>query len=222
MAMQKRLLGLLLLTPACTVYGPIGLDPKTYDTGGDTASVDSSSEDSAGDTAVAELAPGVGDLVITEIMKDPDLIDGDLGEWFEVLNASGATLSLEGVLVQDDDADAFALTGELASGARLVLAASGDGAQNGGIEGAVAWPTDTFKLKNDEDQIVLSLSGLTLDAVRYDADFPDDPARATSLDPAETSAVQNDDEDAWCNADSYYGSLGLRGTPGSANDACGG
>ena len=100
-------------------------EPSTEDTSvEDTNTEDTNTEetDTQEETSGAD-AINVGDLVITEIMKNPCGLAGDLdgdvyvdcadpgvpdetGEWFEVHNASGAEVNLNGLLVHEmDDGD---------------------------------------------------------------------------------------------------------------------
>ena len=43
----------------------------------------------------AEMVPG--DLVITEIMVNPAVVDDTLGEWFEIKNATNLAFNLAGL-----------------------------------------------------------------------------------------------------------------------------
>ncbi|MFN0207468.1 MAG: hypothetical protein ACKVS6_14275 [Planctomycetota bacterium] len=54
--------------------------------------------------ASAQVAPGAGDLAISEIMNNPGpaaCVDDNNGEWFEITNISSVILNLDGVFVQD-------------------------------------------------------------------------------------------------------------------------
>ncbi len=99
-------------------------EPSTEDTS--TTDTNDTQEDASGADALA-----VGDLVITEIMKNPcgvtgmstevngageeylaiectaTQIEDENGEWFEVMNASGMEINLKGLMVHElDDGDA--------------------------------------------------------------------------------------------------------------------
>jgi hypothetical protein len=174
------------------------------------------------------VPPGVatllaGDLVITELMPDPAAAADATGEWFEVLNAAGADVNLDGLEVADS-AGTFTVSGAtlLAAGARAVFATSGDPAVNGGLTVDVDY-AGAISLSNDADSLTLSHSGgaVVLDSVTYDGGvtWPDGAGTSLSLDPASEDATTNDLGAAWCEGASAYGDGDL-GTPGLPNDVC--
>ena len=63
-----------------------------------------------GDTAV-EPAPAetilAGDLVITEVMQNPQFVDDTVGEWFEVYNTTKAAIDIRGLVGGDAASDSF-------------------------------------------------------------------------------------------------------------------
>jgi hypothetical protein len=172
---------------------------------------------------VDERAPGVGDVVVTEIMRDPTTDDPATAEWFEVRNVTAGPLDLAGLIVSDDDDDNFSVGDGLvvAAGDWLVLGASADTSVNGDYAPDAVWPDGSFRLGNDADEIILTFGGAEIDAVRYDSHFPDDAGKAMNLDPRLTTAWDDDDADSWCNADDDYGSDDQKGTPGAENRECG-
>jgi cysteine-rich repeat protein len=159
---------------------------------------------------VEELVPG--DLVITEIMKDPTLVSDAFGEWFEVFNAAGVAVDLHGLLVSDLGSDHFEVTGSLvvAAGGRVVLGASADPAVNGGVP--VDWAWARFTLANGGDEIVLANGAGIIDVVAYDdgVTWPHHAGSSLSLDGALVDAALNDVGHRWCEG----------GTPGAPNAAC--
>jgi hypothetical protein len=181
----------------------------------------------ANGVCVAEELPAdrlvPGDLVITELMADPLMVDGDFGEWFELYNASAGTVDLDGLVVRDSGGDAYVVTGalEVAAGGVVVFAASDDPAVNGGVVAQRAFG-DALKLGNDADAIELvTPSGTLLDAVAYDVKtFPTAEGAARSLDPSAFDPASNDAGAAWCLATEAYGDGDL-GTPGALNPSCG-
>ncbi len=167
-----------------------------------------------------------GDVVISEIMPNPLAVADGEGEWFEIYNASGGFVDLMGWVVSDAGADSHVISPGtsllVGPGDYLVLGALGNQLLNGGAVvdyeygGAVS-------LSNSDDEIYLDCAGLTVDAVEYDGgpDFPDPDGASMSLDPGSLDAGANDDGSHWCEASSSYGDGDL-GTPGAANDDCGG
>jgi hypothetical protein len=162
-----------------------------------------------------------GDLVITEIMQNPTAASDTVGEWFEVYNASGADVDLDGLVVSDLGSNLFTVTGSLvvAADSYVVFGINDDAATNGGL--AVDYAYSGFTLSNGDDEILLSNSTGVIDEVLYDGGmvFPDPAGAAMSLDPASRDAVANDDGANWCDATTAYGDGDL-GTPGAANPAC--
>ena len=167
-------------------------------------------------------APAVGDLVITEVMWDPATVDGDFGEWIEVLNHSGSTLELQGLTITDGDGDGFTISRSLTvtSGDRLVFGPSADTSVNGGVHVDYAYDIKSMKLDNAADTLTIWDGTTTIDELAYDVmSFPYAEGRSTSLDPVHEDATANDRGANWCLSSTAYGG-GDRGTPGAANDPC--
>ena len=175
-------------------------------------------------------APGVpglvdaqpGDLVITEIMKDPVAVDGAFGEWVEIRNASARDLDLFGLELVDDNGDGVQLDEHrvLASGDYAILAASADPSANGGLLDVwLEWGED-FSLRNSDDHVRVRFGTLEFDVVAYDngETFPDLVGAAMGT-PPDTDADANDAGSEWCEASVPYG-LGDLGTPGAPNPPC--
>ena len=163
-----------------------------------------------------------GDLVITEIMADPDRVADHAGEWLELQNLSGEEVDLLGLEVSDSKGTGFTVDRSLLvpAGGHVVLGRNGNPDQNGGVAADFDWP-GSFALANGSDDLVLSVDGVVLDAVAWDdgATFPDVGGASMSLDPSRRGRQANDDGAAWCAATSAYGH-GDKGTPGGANDDC--
>ncbi len=180
-------------------------------------------EDNDCDGFTDERAPVEGDLVITEIMDDPDPTDDDTGEWFEIQNVSADLLDLQGVEFSDGDGESFTIDAQviLDGDGLLLLGASSDADVNGGIAPDFVFDEADFHLGNDQDAVVISLGGDVLDEVGYDNDFPHEKGKSRSLDPLGMSPSRNDEAAYWCKGDGDYGTDGNQGTPGEFNDACG-
>ena len=174
----------------------------------------------AGALPLVQLAPG--DLVITEIMKDPLAVDGAFGEWVEIHNLSDEPVDLRGLELVDEDGDGIQLSEpyRLEAGGYALSAASADPALNGGLPPVLAaWGT-AFSLRNSEDEVTLRLGTRVFDTVVYDNGdtFPDPTGRSFAVAPG-TTAVDNDLGAAWCEATDVYGDGDL-GTPGAPNPPC--
>ncbi len=163
-----------------------------------------------------------GDLFVSEIMKNPSAVDDDTGEWFEIRNASGAEVQLNGLVVSDDEGESFTVFGSVLAtpAGHVVFAVSADTKSNGGVTVDYAYDKADMSLSNGDDQIILSYDGTVFDSVSYDDDtFPDTTGATLSLDPPSADADENDDGANWCAGQSAYGDGDL-GTPGATNDAC--
>ncbi len=166
-----------------------------------------------------------GNLVISEIMNNPDVSDDSYGEWFEIYNATSNPVDLEGLVVTATvSVQTFTVEGSLVIQPKgyLVFVRDSDTAVNGDVPYDYDYPSD-FSLDNDAEELTISYSTTTFDEVAYDDTnfFPDDGGYAMSLDDSYIDATKNDQGQYWCDATSTYGD-GDFGTPGSANDACSG
>lgn len=176
---------------------------------------------SAATLTVADLIEG--DLVITEIMKDPSKVADYRGEWFEIYNNSGYDIDATGLYLWDAGTDDVTVTTSLfiAAGDYAVLAVSTDSTLNGGLPG-VDYKTlsSIWHLDNTSDEIYLVTDSYVIDTVEYTTTgWPSTAGYSLSLDPALMDDLSNDSATSWCKASSTYG-LGDHGTPGSANDSC--
>ena len=169
--------------------------------------------------------PEAGTIIITEFIKNPDAVEDDFGEWFELYNAGAQDVDLWGWTVKDADTDSFVLNSDeplvIAAGDFLVIGRSADEAVNGGLDNvAFAWAGE-MNLANGEDEIILEVGDLIMDAVYYnDDDYPDTAGASASLDPTAFATDYNDLGASWCNGVDVYGNGDL-GTPGQANPSCG-
>lgn len=167
-----------------------------------------------------------GDVVITEILKDPTAVPDGQGEWFELLNPGAQPVDLEGWELRDATTNKHTIhTGGslvVLPGQRLVLGNNPDVATNGGV--LVHYKYSGFTLGNGADEIFLSApGGVLVDAVRYDDGvfWPDTAGRSLSLTPGASDAYANDNAYNWCHATTAIVPGGQdKGTPGQANDRC--
>ncbi|MBI2890395.1 MAG: hypothetical protein HYY13_06370 [Nitrospirae bacterium] len=168
-------------------------------------------------TPVPTIPPQPGDLVITEIMANPNVVTDTSGEWFEAyvtrtIHLNGIELSTEDGTVETTLASADCL--EAPAGSRLVFARSTDSSVNGGLP-----KVDhlfNFSLVNANASLILGHGGAMLDRVTYSS-----PTAGASwaLDPAHTDPTSNDAADSWCLSTTGYGQGDL-GSPGAPNPAC--
>lgn len=169
-------------------------------------------------TTPAENQPtAAGQIVITEIMRDPETLGESGGEWFELHNPDPETsYDLRGCVLSDDGSDQHTIAGSLPV-APLGFATLSNGATPGFTPD---YQYIGLQLANGEDEVVLTCGGVEIDRVAYGAAFPDTPGAAMSLDGLLYDWELNDYPEAWCAArpeDSYNGD---RGTPGLDNPEC--
>ena len=169
-----------------------------------------------------------GDLLITEIMKDPVEVSDTYGEWFELYNTTEYEVDITGWMIVDDGVDdhtIFAEGGVVVPGeSYFVLGRSGDEEINGGVSVDYVYggvEGETFNLGNNDDEIILKSGSDVIDEVWYDSGdlFPDVAGRSLSLSPDAFDAEGNNDGANWCAAVDAYGS-GDFGTPGATNPSC--
>ncbi len=193
--------------------GETGEPPHTGETGGPIDTGDSDS--------VQNL--GAGDLVITEVMQNPDAVSDSNGEWFEIYNASGVDVDLSGLVVSDQGTNSFTVANTLmiSAGDYLVFGNNDDTSTNGGVTVDYLFSASDMALGNGTDELVLANNAGTIDEIIWDngSTFPDPTGASMSLDPSSTDATSNDDGGNWCAATTSYGDGDL-GTPGSSNDTC--
>ena len=167
----------------------------------------------------------VGDIVVYEIMANPDGNDGEL-EWFEVVNVSSKDIDLQGWTIKDQDGsnpDTHVIGSSLLvpAGGFAVLGRSTDTNVNGGAPVDYAYGSD-MTLGNAGDEIELvEPGGLSIDVVAWtDPPWPVVEGSAMALQVA--GAVANDLDGNWCTTSAPSYGAGGSGSPGAANGPCGG
>ncbi|MBT4277502.1 VWA domain-containing protein [Candidatus Falkowbacteria bacterium] len=160
-----------------------------------------------------------GDIVINEIMQNPQAVLDSNGEWFEVYNTTLQDIDLINCVMSDNDGETHTIATSLIvpSLGYAVLTKNGEESQNGGIIPDYVYSGHI--LSNSSDEIVLTCDDTEIDRVEYDngATFPD-PSGASMI--LADSSLDNNIGANWCVSSSSFGSGDL-GTPGSENDTCG-
>ncbi len=172
----------------------------------------------------SELVIGPGVVLITEIMKNPSMVDDTLGEWLELHNTTAFPITLNGWTIKDAGNDLHVITSAnpliLPGNGFLVLGRNGQPGVNGGLSMAYVYSNLNFSNKDDEIML-LSADGQEIDRVAYDdgGSFPDTVGTSLSLDPLRFDVESNDMGPNWCDGADPYG-LGDFGSPGMMNPAC--
>ncbi|MBN1337114.1 MAG: lamin tail domain-containing protein [Deltaproteobacteria bacterium] len=178
--------------------------------------------DCRADLCAWDLVPG--DLVVSEVMRNPESVPDDVGEWFEISSALEVPVDLVGLEVTDADGyPAFAIRESLvlAPEEHAVLGPDPFPWENGGVSLDAAYGYSECALANGADTLVLGFGDTVVDEVAWDdgGAFPALDGASMSLDPEAMDAALNDDGHRWCAAVSPYGDGDL-GTPGAPNDPC--
>lgn len=173
-----------------------------------------------GSFRVAGQSVSPGDIIITEIMKDPDAVLDANGEWFEIYNPTGSAIDINGWTIRDNGSDTHTITG----GPHLVpaldffvLGIDTNTSSNGGYTGNYEY--SNFDLDNGIDEVVIEdLTSTIIDEVDYDAGitFPNPSGASIALT---NFLADNNVGSNWATSSarqpSYQGSAGDKGSPGT-------
>ena len=159
------------------------------------------------------VAPGTGDLRISEYMANPDAVTDANGEWFEVQILADVDLNGLQIGQVSDPYDADQTLSDeacisVSAGDFVVFAKNTTAGENGGIAGAIQTSQNLSQGANG-DRLFIGFADQVIDEVTWGAGEIIE-GTATSLDPA---------GDVFCPAADAYGDGDL-GTPGAANPAC--
>jgi hypothetical protein len=172
--------------------------------------------DEASDTT--RIQPG--DLLITEIMYNPEALADATGEWFEVYNNTGHSLSLQDLVISKNGTENHSISNPLLMAPRTYYVfARTDNAVTGN---KYVYGTG-ISLNNTG--AVLSLSTPGADSTRicsvdYGAEgFPNGTGASICLDVSQMNPLNADEGTSWCVSSSVF-ETGDLGTPGNANDDC--
>lgn len=162
-----------------------------------------------------------GDIIITEVMQNPSVVNDADGEWFEIYNTTSSDINMQGWSITDETnvtTEAFVISSLIVpANGYAVLGISANTTTNGGVTVNYEYPSN-FSLGNGTDGIIISCSDTTIDAVTWDdgATFPDPNGASMELAISAYDATSNDVGSNWGVAVSIYGS-GDMGTPGQTN-----
>ncbi|MEM9693073.1 MAG: lamin tail domain-containing protein [Myxococcota bacterium] len=175
---------------------------------------------------VCRLVPAAaGDLIITELMKDPNLVADANGEWVELHNPTSDELDLYGLTLSDRGSDSYLIDDHvvIAPGGYVVLGPDDDPTTNGGVVVDYAYTYSDFMLANGDDEVQVLNGNTVIDILAYtDADYPDAPGTSMTLDSGQYGHLTNDNDTSWCAGVAPYPTpTGTQfGTPRAANPSC--
>lgn len=111
----------------------------------------------------------VGDLLITEVMANPDAVSDGNGEWFEIINTTADEIDLNGMLLRDNGSNQHTVFSDsallLQSGEYFTFGRNGDTSSNGGYQ--TDYTYNNFTLGNSSDAIVLETVTTIIDSLFY-------------------------------------------------------
>ena len=189
--------------------------------------------------------PGAGDLVISEIMVDPN--NGQQDEWFEVYNASGVPIEMDGLFFTDENGGLFYQVSPvlwiLPPGGYAVFAASNPVSGTGSPHPDVYYGPymgTYLALNNTSDGVWLTTISASDPAkvpaanvvshVGYGSTYNTDPSntkwlavpsgKTYQLDVTKLTAAGALSAKNWCYGNKAFGANGDLGSPGTANHAC--
>ncbi len=167
-----------------------------------------------------------GSLVITEILNNPGKTGDHKGEWFEIYNASGNDVYLDGLsFISTIDGDAHQVPADaellLVADGYMVLARNGQTSQNGGVTADYVYGSD-ITLSNETDELKIYAQETLIDSVAWDdgSTMPDPDGASLNLDPWYTTSTDNDDPAWWCVSRDAWGATTDKGSPGEGNELC--
>jgi hypothetical protein len=177
--------------------------------------------------AASGVRPTVaGDIVVSELMHDTDVVSDDFGEWFEVYNPSATvTFDLLGCEIHDT-ANSHTINRSLLvpphAFRTLAIFLTGGGF-------VPDYTYSGIKFDNDAaDSVSVICGGTTIDRFAYPASAAMTSGHSFSVSPAHYDAADNDTVGNYCLAVDLYDQLQDSGgnfvrdygTPGAPNPAC--
>ncbi len=168
----------------------------------------------------------VGDVYISEVMKNPAGVYDEQGEWFEIRFNGTDTYDIIGLQFIDNNGNSFTINEHLLviGGSYVLFAPSADPLLNGGITPDFVYDINDFQLSNTYDEIQILAGSTVLDDIQYDGIaggiWPNTEGASLSLHTSYTNPIANDNGWFWCDGTSHYGSVPNLGTPGTPNDSC--
>ncbi|WP_299890391.1 T9SS type A sorting domain-containing protein [uncultured Lacinutrix sp.] len=176
-----------------------------------------------GSVTPAATCANVGDIIITEIMQNPNAVSDNLGEYFEVYNTTGSAIDMVGWEIVDltNAGENFTITSSVVvpGNGYAVFVASANPMTNGGITPDYVYDGTSTFLGNGSDEISIQCGATVIDEVLWDngATFPDPTGVSMELDIQKLNSTDNDNGANWSVAVTMYGDGDL-GTPGAIND----
>jgi beta-lactamase superfamily II metal-dependent hydrolase len=163
----------------------------------------------------ATVSTYASQIVINEVMVDPNAVADASGEWLEVHNRGAAAVNLQGwtLASNNDSPQTISSSVSVPAGGYAVLARNGTYSTNGGVNEDYAYAI--INLANTSDWVALrDGAGASVDSVSWATTMPAGSTRGVS-DPS----LDNLDAKGsnWHTSTTAFGA-GDQGTPGARND----
>lgn len=157
-----------------------------------------------------------GDILITEILPNPDKIADELGEWFEIFNNTPSIVNINGLYVKAGTKTLSITTDILIEPGQYAFLCKD--VQGG--EGAITYYGTALSLVNSTGSIQLYNSNQSDATLLSEMNYSSSPTGASlCLDPSKLTFAQAQDPSSWCTATNVF-STGDKGTPGAVNTTC--
>jgi beta-lactamase superfamily II metal-dependent hydrolase len=167
------------------------------------------------EVALPTLVPG--DVRISEIHRNPNLVPDTNGEYVEVVNIGPRPVALRGLRLSDNAGTVtLASNFALVPGRPLLFQVDGAPGRNGGQPLGVALPFGALALADTNDNLVLGVGAQTIDAVTWSSGFPGGAGVAAERRDLSGGTTAANFTTATA---SYGGAGGDLGSPGRSNDA---
>ncbi len=164
------------------------------------------------------------DIIISELMINPDaVLDAD-GEWVELFNPGSSAVDINGWRIRDSDYDSHVIdaggTLEIAAGGFLVLAINGEYSLNGHVNSDYTY--SSFLLGNSGDEVILEKPDggggwMEADRVEYGSGWT--LPTGSSIVFTGTASQNNNNPAYWtASSEPWPGSAGDNGSPGYAGN----
>jgi len=117
----------------------------------------------------------ISDLLITEIMANPNAVTDAKGEWFEIYNPSNDVFDFNGITLSDNGSNSHLITSStnllINPGEYFVFGKNGNTIENGGYIADYVY--SNFTLGNSDDEIILSDTIGNMLSLEYSNGFVD-------------------------------------------------
>ena len=128
---------------------------------GNTETCDSQDNDCDSDVDEDGVCLTECDLLVTEVMPNPDVVSDSNGEWFEVQNNTGAAIQMQGLTLADNaGAHVIGSSVLVPAGGYALFCRNGDSLLNGGLVCDYEYGSD-LQLANGGDEVNI-LAGATV------------------------------------------------------------